>query len=150
MAVLALAVGLSAQAPPRLTLRAAAESIRAADLLRDITYLASDELAGRATPSPGQDAAAAYVEQALRAAGVTPMGEAGGYRQRYVVTRATLVPQETSLLPTGRWTRAASGCWSTRPVNFRKASRANCSARRASTIWQRPRKRAAAAPLVCS
>ena len=96
-AILALVAGLSGQAPPRLTVRAAADSIRAADLLRDITFLASDELAGRATPSPGQDAAAAYVEQALRQAGVTPMGDAGGYQQRYVVTRATLIPQETNL-----------------------------------------------------
>jgi hypothetical protein len=41
--------------------------------------------------------ALAYVEQALRQAGVKPMGDAGGYRQRYVVTRATLIPQETNL-----------------------------------------------------
>jgi hypothetical protein len=92
----ALAFGLSAQTP-RLTLAAAADSIKAADLLRDITYLASDELAGRATPSPGQEAAATYIERALREIGVKPFGDTGGYRQRYVVTRATLVPKDTTL-----------------------------------------------------
>lgn len=87
---LVLAVSLHGQASPRLTLRAAAETIKAADLLRDITYLASDELAGRATPSPGQDLAAAYVENALKEMGVKPFGDKGGYRQHYVVTRTTL------------------------------------------------------------
>jgi len=81
----------------RLPLRDAAVTITAADLLRDITYLASDELAGRATPSPGQDLAAAYVEKALREAGIRPFGDHGTYRQHYVVTRATLTPQETTL-----------------------------------------------------
>ncbi len=78
------------QAPQRLTLRAAAETIKADDLLRDITYLASDELAGRATPSPGQDLAAVYVENALKQMGVKPFGDNGGYRQHYIVTRTTL------------------------------------------------------------
>ena len=86
-----------AQRADRLSLRAAAETITAADLLRDITYLASDELAGRGTPSPGQDLAAAYVEKALREAGIRPFGDGGTFRQHYVVTRATLKPQETTL-----------------------------------------------------
>lgn len=86
----AVVATLAAQTPQRLTLRAAAETIKAADLLRDITYLASDELAGRATPSPGQDLAATYVENALKQMGVKPFGDNGGYRQHYVVTRTTL------------------------------------------------------------
>lgn len=90
-------VGLAAQTPQRLPLRAAAETIRAADLLRDITYLASDELAGRATPSPGQDLAASYIERALKEIGVKPFGDAGGYRQHYVVTRTNLKPEATTL-----------------------------------------------------
>ena len=93
----AFAVVTHAQRAERLSLRAAAETITAADLLRDITYLASDELAGRGTPSPGQDLAAAYVEKALREAGIRPFGDGGTYRQHYVVTRATLKPQETTL-----------------------------------------------------
>lgn len=96
------AMTLFAQTPPRLSLRAAAETIKAADLLRDITFLASDELAGRATPSPGQDAAAAYIEKALGEMGAKPFGDAGGYRQHYTVTRATLTPSATTLIVGGR------------------------------------------------
>ena len=96
-ALLTAAVVVHAQRAPRLSLRAAAETITAADLLRDITYLASDELAGRGTPSPGQDLAAAYVEKALRDAGIRPFGDNGTYRQHYTVTRATLKPQDTTL-----------------------------------------------------
>ena len=96
-ATLAFVTVTHAQTTTRLALRAAAETITAADLLRDITYLASDELAGRATPSPGQDLAASYVEKALREAGIRPFGDNGTYRQHYVVTRATLKPQETTL-----------------------------------------------------
>jgi hypothetical protein len=81
----------------RLSLRDAAETITAADLLRDITYLASDALAGRGTPSPGQDLAAAYVEQTLREAGIRPFGDNGTYRQHYVVRSATLRPEKTTL-----------------------------------------------------
>ena len=97
LAACALLTPIHAQRAERLSLRAAAETITAADLLRDITYLASDELAGRATPSPGQDLAAAYIEKALREAGIRPFGDSGTYRQHYVVTRATLRPQDTTL-----------------------------------------------------
>jgi hypothetical protein len=96
-ALLTAAAIIHAQHAPRLPLRGAAETITAADLLRDITYLASDELAGRGTPSPGQDLAAAYVEKPLRDAGIRPFGDHGTYRQHYTVTRATLKPQETTL-----------------------------------------------------
>jgi hypothetical protein len=96
-AALTPAAIIRAQSASRLPLRAAAETITAADLLRDITYLASDELAGRGTPSPGQDLAAAYIEKALREAGIRPFGDHGTYRQHYTVTRATLKPQETTL-----------------------------------------------------
>jgi hypothetical protein len=50
-ALLTAAAVVHAQHAPRLPLRAAAETITAADLLRDITYLASDELAGRLPPN---------------------------------------------------------------------------------------------------
>src|SRR5262245_13873120 len=92
-----------------LSLRAAAETITAADLLRDITYLASDALAGRGTPSPGQDLAAAYVEKTLRETGIRPFGDNGTYRQHYVVTRATLKPQDTTLAIGGQTFAYGSG-----------------------------------------
>jgi Peptidase family M28 len=75
--------------------KAAAERIRAEDILRDVSYLASDANMGRRTPfpglaSPGYDSAAHYVASFLRKAGVKPMGDDGTYFQYYTVTRSTL------------------------------------------------------------
>lgn len=63
--------------------RAAADRITAAQLERDLAYLASDELLGRNTPSPGFDLAADFIIRRLEAAGVAPLGDHGGYRQHY-------------------------------------------------------------------
>lgn len=49
-------------------------------LRSDVTFLASDDLEGRGTPSRGLDLAALYLETQLQAAGVAPMN-AGSYRQ---------------------------------------------------------------------
>ncbi len=63
--------------------RAAADRISAAQLEKDLAFLSSDDLRGRATPSPGFDAAAAYIIRRLEAVGVKPAGDAGGFIQRY-------------------------------------------------------------------
>jgi Zn-dependent M28 family amino/carboxypeptidase len=65
------------------TVRAAAEAISAAQLAWDVAYLAADAQLGRNTPSPGFDAAAAYITRRLARAGVEPMGDEGGFRQHY-------------------------------------------------------------------
>jgi hypothetical protein len=65
--------------------RAAADSISAEQLKRDLDFLASDELKGRNTPSPGFDTAADYISRRLKQAGLKPLGDAGGYYQRYVM-----------------------------------------------------------------
>src|SRR5262245_22021462 len=75
--------------------KAAAERIRADDILRDVSYLASDANMGRRTPhpgapSPGYDSAAAYVAKLLGEMGVRPMGDNGTWFQHYTVTRSTL------------------------------------------------------------
>jgi hypothetical protein len=75
--------------------KAAVARIRAEDVLRDVSDLASDANMGRRTPfpgspSPGYDAAAAYVARHLRDLGIKPMGDDGTYFQHYTVTRATL------------------------------------------------------------
>jgi hypothetical protein len=56
-------------------------SITAPDLKEWLTYIASDELEGRATFSAGIGLAAAYIEDHLRAWGVKPAGDRGGYLQ---------------------------------------------------------------------
>ena len=89
---------VSAQQSPdqRLTqTKAAVERIRADDILRDVSYLASDANMGRRTPFPGQgspgyDSAATYVAKFLRDMGVKPMGDSGTFFQHYTVTRTTL------------------------------------------------------------
>jgi hypothetical protein len=65
--------------------------LRADDFREWLTYIASDELEGRATFSAGMGLAAAYIEDHLRAWGVKPAGDRGSYLQTVVVqgVRAT-------------------------------------------------------------
>jgi len=75
--------------------KADVDRIRAEDILRDVSYLASDANMGRRTPfpglaSPGYDSAAAYVARFLGDMHVKPMGDNGTYFQHYTVTRSTL------------------------------------------------------------
>lgn len=58
----------------------ALESITAQSLGGHVSYLASDTLGGRATPSFGQDAAAEYIAAQFRKSGVEPIGS-GDYFQ---------------------------------------------------------------------
>ena len=83
--VLALAIA-SPHAQERLlpeAVRAAGDRITAQQLKRDLHFLASDDLLGRNTPSPGFDKAAAYIVQRLEKAGVKPLGDGGTFYQRY-------------------------------------------------------------------
>jgi len=57
-------------------------------LRSDVTFLASDALEGRGTPSRGLDLAALYLETQLQAAGVAP-AVSGSYRQGYRVGNYT-------------------------------------------------------------
>ena len=93
--MLIAALPLAAQASPNPKVRKAAEAIVAADLMRDIGFLASDELMGRATPSPGLDAAGAYISARLKQLGIKPMGDSGSYLQHYTIVRATLDTAQT-------------------------------------------------------
>ena len=85
VSVVSIVAAVSAQAPAGLPegVRAAADRITAAQLERDLAYFASDELLGRNTPSPGFDKAAETIVARLRKAGVNPLGDEGGYLQRY-------------------------------------------------------------------
>ena len=64
------------------TVRAAARILP--DRIRQhIAFLASDELAGRDTPSPGLETAASYLVEALEEAGLEPAGDNGTFIQRF-------------------------------------------------------------------
>lgn len=66
-----LAVSTAAQVRPR---------VRANDLKADVSFLASDALEGRGTPSPGLDIAAEYVAAQFRRAGLEPAGDDGYFQ----------------------------------------------------------------------
>jgi Zn-dependent M28 family amino/carboxypeptidase len=77
--------------------RAAADRITAEQLGRDLEYLASDERLGRDTGSPGFDAAALYITRRLEQAGLTPLGDAGTFRQHYDLVESRLIADEAYL-----------------------------------------------------
>ena len=72
------------------TVRAAA-TILPEDIRRHITFLASDELAGRDTPSPGLEIAASYLVEFMEEAGLEPAGENGTFIQRFPYTRTAMI-----------------------------------------------------------
>src|SRR5687767_2698284 len=69
---------------------AAAATIRPADFFARIGFLASDALGGRDTPSPGLEAAAAYIASEFHRFGLRPAGDAGSFLQRYPYTTRTV------------------------------------------------------------
>src|SRR5262249_26679370 len=64
-----------------ITAACGSSAIRAQDLREWLTYIASDELEGRAVFSSGFGLAAAYIEDHLSAWGVKPAGDGGRYLQ---------------------------------------------------------------------
>jgi hypothetical protein len=89
--------------------RAAANRITADTLARDLAFLASDELAGRNTPSPGFDAAANHIATRLAAAGLKPMGDAGTFFQRYEMRESVADTANARLEIRGRTIRFGEG-----------------------------------------
>ena len=79
LATLAAAGLLAAQVPSPLAERIAAH-VRANDLKADVSFLASDALEGRATPSRGLDLAAEYIAAQFRRAGLEPAGDDGYFQ----------------------------------------------------------------------
>src|SRR5262249_30276189 len=54
--------------------------VRPNDLKADVSFLASDALQGRATPSPGLEMAAEYIAAQFRRAGLEPAGDDGYFQ----------------------------------------------------------------------
>src|SRR5215210_417418 len=79
-ALLVSLVTATPRADQAATARGAA-SITEAELKKWLTYIASDELQGRATYSEGLGLAAGYISEHLRQWGVKPAGDAGTYLQ---------------------------------------------------------------------
>src|SRR5829696_6702173 len=75
--------------------RAAAERITAEGMKEILYTIASDEYAGRDTPSPGQDKAAQFIADRLKKLKVKPAGGRGSYFQNIALTK-TEVDRERS------------------------------------------------------
>ena len=69
-----------------------ADQIEVGRLKADLSFIASDELEGRETPSRGLDVAARYLAARLQALGLKPGGDDGSYLQRFGTTRRGVDP----------------------------------------------------------
>lgn len=85
-------------------------AITAADVLARIAFLASDELKGRDTPSPGLERAATYIADEFKSFGLQPAGDSGTFIQRWDFERKQLKPENVKA-------RLSSGDWN-RPLSF--------------------------------
>jgi len=91
-------VGQTAASTVSPALEASVATISEETVFGHISFLASDELAGRDTPSPGLEAAAEYLEARHREYGLEPAGENGTYVQRFPF-RDAMVPNVLAKLP---------------------------------------------------
>jgi Zn-dependent M28 family amino/carboxypeptidase len=76
-----LGVGSLAAGPPALPPKAASDAISAADLLKHIKVLASDEFEGRAPGSKGEELSVKYISEQFKALGLKPGNPNGTYMQ---------------------------------------------------------------------
>ena len=74
-----------------------ADQVDAGRLRADLSFIASDELEGRDTPSRGLDLAARYLASRLQALGLKPGGDDGGYFQHFGTTRRTVDPAKATV-----------------------------------------------------
>lgn len=71
------------------------EGISADRLKEFLTYISSDELEGRDTPSKGLDLAADYIAAHLKEWGIRPAGDDGSYFQKVPLRVSKVVPSST-------------------------------------------------------
>src|SRR5881275_334307 len=78
--------------PPSLPPKSAAEAISAADLLKHIKVLASDEFEGRAPGSKGEELSVKYISDQFKALGLKPGNPNGAYTQEVPLAGITTKP----------------------------------------------------------
>lgn len=93
-----LGEALSAQTAIGDAIEASAATITPETVHAHISFLASDDLLGRDTPSPGLEEAAAYLIRQHEASGLQPAGEGGTFIQRFPLFEAT-VPNVLAMIP---------------------------------------------------
>jgi hypothetical protein len=77
----------AAQAPHR-PIPTTLSSITASELKGDLSFLASDALQGRYTPSPGLEIAAEFIASRFREAGLRPGGDDGYFQTAHMIERS--------------------------------------------------------------
>jgi len=97
--VTAAATKTAAVTPPSpffMAERSAAERITAERMKEILYYIASDEMQGRDTPSPGLDKTAQYIADNLKRLKLTPMGDKGSYFQRIALSKTEVDREHTT------------------------------------------------------
>lgn len=87
--LLSLPIIVSAQKKDKNASKAAA-TITVGDMQKHLYIIASKEMEGRDTPSPGLEKAADYIEQHFKSLGLTP-GNNGSYRQTYPLYKDSML-----------------------------------------------------------
>ena len=78
------------------------DGVTAKQLKEHLTFIASDELEGRDTPSRGLDIAAMYIAQHLASWGIKPAGDSGTYFQKFPLRRDRVDAQNSRLTLNGQ------------------------------------------------
>jgi hypothetical protein len=91
-----LSFTVSAQQVKEKKIRKYAETIKEEELRKKLTIIAGPEMEGRATTTPGQRKAAAYIESQFKKIGLKP-GNGNSYQQFYDIYKDSLVSSSLSV-----------------------------------------------------
>jgi len=115
--LLALSTAVVAAPPP--PAEVSNPNITAPEITAHVRYLASDELQGRGSGTPGNDRAADYIAERFRAVGLKPAGGKGTYFQQFpVLTQAKLGENNRLAFTTGAKTQAVKLADEYLPLSF--------------------------------
>lgn len=112
--VQAFAQGSADKNAARLPGRVSAEHITKNQLRDYLSFVASDEMEGRDTPSRGLDTTARFIATLLSRWGLTPSGDDNTYFQKIELSRDAVVPDKASLALSGTAYMYGDG-WFARP-----------------------------------
>lgn len=104
----------AAKSVVRLPGRVSAEHITTTQLKDYLSFVASDEMEGRDTPSRGLDTTAKFIATLLARWGVSPAGDDGTYFQKIKLAREAVVADKTTLSLSGTSFPYGDG-WFARP-----------------------------------
>ncbi|HYY99811.1 MAG TPA: M28 family peptidase [Pyrinomonadaceae bacterium] len=89
--------------------RSAAERITAERMKEILYYIASDEMQGRDTPSPGLDKTAQFIADNLKKLKLKPMGDKGSYLQHIALSKTEVDREHTTAQLGAQTFRAGEG-----------------------------------------